>query len=213
MSNHLRTIFDLLMKEIALLLNSRKCEFLVERIHFCGHVLNQEGIHVTPSKIEAVKNLKAHLPTKNSFLPRFQRVYADSIENFLQDSQTVNLLTQKNKDNSNLRTRILEAQKEAQGSQSPTEGLRCLDRSIERRENPDFKFGDRVLLRVSPGRSCGDLVKRKVSTLVIVGTSFEIVERMRPVEIVIGKSKKLKRIGFHRQSPLTSRRGAEFTWE
>ncbi|GKD30977.1 putative reverse transcriptase domain-containing protein, partial [Tanacetum coccineum] len=33
-----------------------KCEFWLQEVHFLGHVVNQNGIHVDPSKIEAVKN-------------------------------------------------------------------------------------------------------------------------------------------------------------
>nr|GEZ28189.1 reverse transcriptase domain-containing protein [Tanacetum cinerariifolium] len=36
-----------------------KCEFLLEEVRFLRHVVNKEGIHVDPSKIEAVKNWKA----------------------------------------------------------------------------------------------------------------------------------------------------------
>nr|GEU58431.1 hypothetical protein [Tanacetum cinerariifolium] len=35
-----------------------KCEFWLQEVHFLGHVVNSEGIHVDPSKIEAVKNWK-----------------------------------------------------------------------------------------------------------------------------------------------------------
>ncbi|GKD93739.1 putative reverse transcriptase domain-containing protein [Tanacetum coccineum] len=35
-----------------------KCEFWLQEIHFLGHVVNSNGIHVDPSKIEAVKNWK-----------------------------------------------------------------------------------------------------------------------------------------------------------
>ncbi|GJS34798.1 hypothetical protein Tco_0533180 [Tanacetum coccineum] len=36
-----------------------KCEFWLQEVHFLGHVVNQNGIHMDPSKIEAVKNWKA----------------------------------------------------------------------------------------------------------------------------------------------------------
>ena len=35
------------------------CECWLEEVHFLGHVVNSEGIHVDPGKIEAVKNWKA----------------------------------------------------------------------------------------------------------------------------------------------------------
>ncbi|GKE08927.1 putative reverse transcriptase domain-containing protein [Tanacetum coccineum] len=36
-----------------------KCEFWLQDVHFLGHMVNQNGIHVDPSKIKAVKNWKA----------------------------------------------------------------------------------------------------------------------------------------------------------
>ncbi|GKC96119.1 putative reverse transcriptase domain-containing protein, partial [Tanacetum coccineum] len=47
-----------------------KCEFWLQEAHFLGHVVNSEGIHVDPSKIEAVKNWKPpKTPTEiDSFL-------------------------------------------------------------------------------------------------------------------------------------------------
>ncbi|GJW73328.1 putative reverse transcriptase domain-containing protein [Tanacetum coccineum] len=35
-----------------------KCEFWLQEIHFLGHVVNRNGIHMDSSKIEAVKNWK-----------------------------------------------------------------------------------------------------------------------------------------------------------
>ncbi|MER8109715.1 hypothetical protein, partial [Acinetobacter baumannii] len=32
------------------------CEFWLKEIHFLGHVINRDGIHVDPAKIEAIKN-------------------------------------------------------------------------------------------------------------------------------------------------------------
>ncbi|GJV01406.1 putative reverse transcriptase domain-containing protein [Tanacetum coccineum] len=36
-----------------------KCEFWLREVQFLGHVINSNGIHVDPSKIEAIKNWKA----------------------------------------------------------------------------------------------------------------------------------------------------------
>ncbi|GJW40230.1 putative reverse transcriptase domain-containing protein [Tanacetum coccineum] len=55
---HLRLVLELLKKETLYAKNS-KCEFWLQEVHFLGHVVNQNGIHVDPSKIEAVKNWKA----------------------------------------------------------------------------------------------------------------------------------------------------------
>ncbi|GKA95007.1 putative reverse transcriptase domain-containing protein [Tanacetum coccineum] len=55
---HLRLVLELLKKEK---LNAKfsKCEFWLRKVQFLGHVINGNGIHVDPSKIEAVKNWKA----------------------------------------------------------------------------------------------------------------------------------------------------------
>ncbi|GJV15655.1 putative reverse transcriptase domain-containing protein [Tanacetum coccineum] len=52
---HLKLILELLEKE-KLFGKFSKCEFWLQEVHFLGHVVNSEGIHVDPSKIEAVKN-------------------------------------------------------------------------------------------------------------------------------------------------------------
>ncbi|GJR69026.1 putative reverse transcriptase domain-containing protein [Tanacetum coccineum] len=55
---HLKLVLELLRKE-KLYAKFSKCEFWLQEVHFLGHVVNQSGIHVDPSKIEAVKNWKA----------------------------------------------------------------------------------------------------------------------------------------------------------
>ncbi|GJT12606.1 putative reverse transcriptase domain-containing protein [Tanacetum coccineum] len=52
------SMLELLKKE-KLYAKFSKCEFWLQEVHFRGHVVNQNGIHVDPSKIEAIKNWKA----------------------------------------------------------------------------------------------------------------------------------------------------------
>ncbi|GJT15145.1 hypothetical protein Tco_0873851 [Tanacetum coccineum] len=54
---HLGFVLELLRKE-KLYAKFSKCEFWLQEVHFLGHIVNQNGIHVDPSKIEAVKNWK-----------------------------------------------------------------------------------------------------------------------------------------------------------
>ncbi|GJV60856.1 putative reverse transcriptase domain-containing protein [Tanacetum coccineum] len=54
---HLKTILDLLEKE-KLYAKFSKCEFWLKEVQFLGHVVNRDGIHVDPSKVESVKNWK-----------------------------------------------------------------------------------------------------------------------------------------------------------
>ncbi|GJX04963.1 putative reverse transcriptase domain-containing protein [Tanacetum coccineum] len=66
---HLRLVLGLLKKE-KLYAKFSKCEFWLREVQFLRHVINGNGIHIDPSKIEAVKNCKApRTPTEvRSFL-------------------------------------------------------------------------------------------------------------------------------------------------
>ncbi|GJV55816.1 putative reverse transcriptase domain-containing protein [Tanacetum coccineum] len=55
---HLRLVLELLKKE-KLYAKFSKCEFWLREVKFLRHMINGNGIHVGPSKIEAVKNWKA----------------------------------------------------------------------------------------------------------------------------------------------------------
>ncbi|KAI3755510.1 hypothetical protein L1987_55311 [Smallanthus sonchifolius] len=55
---HLRLILELLKQE-HLYAKFSKYEFWIWEVQFLGHVLNEKGIHVDPSKIEAIKNWAA----------------------------------------------------------------------------------------------------------------------------------------------------------
>ncbi|GKD47778.1 putative reverse transcriptase domain-containing protein [Tanacetum coccineum] len=68
------------------------------QVHFLGHMVNHNGIHVDPSKIEAVKNWKA--PTTPSEIRLFLGLagyYRCFIVNFSKIAKPLTLLTQKNK--------------------------------------------------------------------------------------------------------------------
>ncbi|GJZ05062.1 putative reverse transcriptase domain-containing protein, partial [Tanacetum coccineum] len=63
---HLRLVLELLKKE-KLHAKFSKCELWLREVQFLRHVINGNGIHVDPSKIEAVKNWKApRTPTEKS---------------------------------------------------------------------------------------------------------------------------------------------------
>ncbi|GKA47640.1 putative reverse transcriptase domain-containing protein [Tanacetum coccineum] len=74
-----------------------KCEFWLQEVHFLGHVVNQNGIHVDPSKIEAVKNWKT--PTTPFEIRSFLGLagyYRRFILNFFKIAKPLTSLTQKN---------------------------------------------------------------------------------------------------------------------
>ncbi|GJT14753.1 putative reverse transcriptase domain-containing protein [Tanacetum coccineum] len=53
--DHLRIILELLKKE-KLYAKFSKCDFWISILQFLGHVIDNQGIHVDPAKIEVVKN-------------------------------------------------------------------------------------------------------------------------------------------------------------
>ncbi|GJT71241.1 putative reverse transcriptase domain-containing protein [Tanacetum coccineum] len=54
-ANHLRIILELLQKE-KLYAKFSKCDFWIRIVQFLGHLIDSQGLHVDPAKIEAVKN-------------------------------------------------------------------------------------------------------------------------------------------------------------
>ncbi|GJT20783.1 putative reverse transcriptase domain-containing protein [Tanacetum coccineum] len=52
---HLRIILELLRKE-KLYAKFSKCDFWIHIVQFLGHLIDNQGLHVDPAKIEAVKN-------------------------------------------------------------------------------------------------------------------------------------------------------------
>nr|GEX51625.1 putative reverse transcriptase domain-containing protein [Tanacetum cinerariifolium] len=93
---HLKLVLELLREE-KLYAKFSKCEFWLQELHFLGHVVNQSGIHVDPSKIEAVKNQKT--PTTPSKIRSFLGLAGDYrrfIVNFSKIAKPFTSLTQKN---------------------------------------------------------------------------------------------------------------------
>ncbi|XP_076918628.1 uncharacterized protein LOC143579123 [Bidens hawaiensis] len=67
-------------------------------VHFLGHVVNEKGIHVDPSKIEAIKNWEApKSPTEVRQFLGLAGYYRRFIENFSSIAQPLTQLTQKDK--------------------------------------------------------------------------------------------------------------------
>ncbi|GJW74920.1 putative reverse transcriptase domain-containing protein [Tanacetum coccineum] len=54
-ANHLRIILELLKKE-KLYAKFSKCDFWIRIVQFLGHLIDSQGLHVDPAKIEAFKN-------------------------------------------------------------------------------------------------------------------------------------------------------------
>ncbi|GKB97777.1 putative nucleotidyltransferase, ribonuclease H [Tanacetum coccineum] len=93
---YLNLVLELLRKE-KLYAKFSKCEFWLQEVHFLGHMVNQSGIHMDPSKIEAVMNWKA--PTTPSEVRSFLGLsgyYRRFITDFYKIAKPLTSLTQKN---------------------------------------------------------------------------------------------------------------------
>ncbi|KAL4590368.1 hypothetical protein LXL04_003297 [Taraxacum kok-saghyz] len=92
---HLRLILELLRKE-KLYAKSSKYEFWIDEVKFLGHVVSKKGVHVDPSKIDAIKNWKA--PTTPTEIRQFLGLagyYRRFIANFSKLAKPLTTLTQK----------------------------------------------------------------------------------------------------------------------
>ncbi|GJX24282.1 putative reverse transcriptase domain-containing protein [Tanacetum coccineum] len=92
---HLGLVLELL-KEEKLYTKFFKCEFWLREVQFLGRVINGDGIHVDPSKIEAIKNWEAPktLSEVCSFLG-LVGYYHRFIKNFSKIAKSLTILTQK----------------------------------------------------------------------------------------------------------------------
>ncbi|GKB99891.1 putative reverse transcriptase domain-containing protein, partial [Tanacetum coccineum] len=93
---HLKLVLELRKKE-KLVAKFSKYEFWLQKVHFLRHVVNSNGIHVDPSKIEAVKNWK--VPKTPSEIRSFLGLagyYRCFIMNFSKIAKPLTSLTQKN---------------------------------------------------------------------------------------------------------------------
>lgn len=84
---HLKLILELLAKE-KLYAKFSKCEFWQREVHFLGHKINEPGIHVDLSKMEAVKQWKTpETPTEIRQFLGLAGYYKRFIKNFSKIAQ------------------------------------------------------------------------------------------------------------------------------
>ncbi|GJT81889.1 putative reverse transcriptase domain-containing protein [Tanacetum coccineum] len=96
-ANHLRIILELLRKE-KLYAKFSKCDFWIHIVQFLGHLIDSQGLHVDPAKIEAVKNWTS--PTTPTEVRQFLGLtgyYRRFIQGFSKITKPLTKLTQKNK--------------------------------------------------------------------------------------------------------------------
>ncbi|GKD31907.1 putative reverse transcriptase domain-containing protein [Tanacetum coccineum] len=79
---HLKLILELLKKE-ELYAKFPKCDFWLPKVQFLGHVIDSEGIHVDPAKIESIKDWSSpKTPTKIRQFLALASYYRRFIEGF-----------------------------------------------------------------------------------------------------------------------------------
>nr|GFA78219.1 putative reverse transcriptase domain-containing protein [Tanacetum cinerariifolium] len=95
---HLKAILELLKKE-ELYAKFSKCEFWIPKVQFIGHVIDSQGIHVDPAKIESVKDWAS--PKSLTEISQFLGLagyYRRFIEGFSKIAKPMTKLTQKKGD-------------------------------------------------------------------------------------------------------------------
>ncbi|GJS28734.1 putative reverse transcriptase domain-containing protein [Tanacetum coccineum] len=92
---HRGLVLELLKKEKPYAKFS-KCEFWLQEVQFLGHAINGDGIHVDPSKIEAVKNWEApRTPSEVCSFLGLAGNYQRFINNFSKIAKSLTILTHK----------------------------------------------------------------------------------------------------------------------
>ncbi|GKC45648.1 putative reverse transcriptase domain-containing protein [Tanacetum coccineum] len=92
---HLKAILELLKKE-ELYAKFSKCEFWIPKVQFLGHVIDCQGIHVDPAKIESIKDWASpKTPTEIRQFLSLSGYYRRFIEGFSKIAKPMTKLTQK----------------------------------------------------------------------------------------------------------------------
>ncbi|GJS58262.1 hypothetical protein Tco_0653046 [Tanacetum coccineum] len=92
---HLKLILELLKKE-ELYAKFSKCDFWLSKVQFLGHVIDSEGVHVDPAKIESIKDWASpKAPTEICQFLGLAGYYRRFIEGFSKIARPMTKLTQK----------------------------------------------------------------------------------------------------------------------
>ncbi|GJR57403.1 putative reverse transcriptase domain-containing protein [Tanacetum coccineum] len=92
---HLKLILELLKKE-ELYAKFSKCEFWIPKVQFLGHVIDSQGIHVDPAKIESIKDWASpKSPTEIRQFLGLAGYYQRFIEGFSKIAKPMTKITQK----------------------------------------------------------------------------------------------------------------------
>ncbi|GKB50647.1 putative reverse transcriptase domain-containing protein [Tanacetum coccineum] len=92
---HLRLILELLKKD-ELYVKFSKCDFWLSKLQFLGHVIDSEGIHIDPTKIESIKDWESpKTPTEIHQFLGLAGYYRRFIKGFSKIVKPMTKLTQK----------------------------------------------------------------------------------------------------------------------
>ncbi|GKC12085.1 putative reverse transcriptase domain-containing protein [Tanacetum coccineum] len=92
---HLQAVLELLKKE-KLYAKFSKCEFWIPKVQFLKHVIDSQGIHVDPSKIESIKDWESpKTPTEIRQFLGLSGYYRRFIEGFSKIDKSMTKITQK----------------------------------------------------------------------------------------------------------------------
>ncbi|GJX49332.1 putative reverse transcriptase domain-containing protein [Tanacetum coccineum] len=92
---HLKAVLELLKKE-KLYAKFSKCEFWIPKVQFLVHVIDSQGIHVDPTKIESIKGWESpKMPTEICHFLGLAGYYRRFIEIFSKISKSMTKLIQK----------------------------------------------------------------------------------------------------------------------
>ncbi|GKA60450.1 putative reverse transcriptase domain-containing protein [Tanacetum coccineum] len=92
---HLKAVLELLKKE-KLYAKFSKCEFWIPKVQFLGHVIDSQGTHVDPAKIESIKDWESpKTPTEIRQFLGLAGYYQRFIEGFSKIAKSMTKLTQK----------------------------------------------------------------------------------------------------------------------
>ncbi|GJV50582.1 putative reverse transcriptase domain-containing protein [Tanacetum coccineum] len=222
--NHLRLMLDLLRKEKLYAMFS-KCEFWLQEVHFLGHVVNHDGIHMDPSKIEAVKSWKAPMTPseknqkygwgekqeeafqtlKDNLCNALILSLPDGVEDFVVYCDASNqglgcVLMQRDK--SEVKGLILADQVEAFKDENViAKGLNGTDQQMEKREDGSLHYMDRIWVPLVGG----------VRTKIMVEA-----HKMREIAIYVSKCLTCAKVKEEHQRPsglLQQPEIPEWKWE
>ncbi|GKA79074.1 putative reverse transcriptase domain-containing protein [Tanacetum coccineum] len=96
LTNALAVFMDLMNRKEELYAKFSKCEFWIPKVQFLGHVIDSQGIHVDPAKIESIKDWASpKSPTEIRQFLGLAGYYRRFIEGFSKIAKPMTKLTQK----------------------------------------------------------------------------------------------------------------------